>query len=568
MARTAAPILLAAAALLLGAAAPPPRGTVRYAMTPATTKDGAPALQVEMRFRGDADGETVLNLPEQWAGSSELWRHVDELQIGGATSVEPQFPHPVIHHRKKARLLVRYKLRSAWDSDPGFDYEKARPLIRPDWFFAHGEGLFAFPEGRFAGRARFRWGAIPAGWRLVSDLDHLRGKRTTVANMINSVAIGGTGLKLVERQLNGAPLRVAVLGDWSFEPEAMADQVSRIVTSTNAYWGDHNTPFLVALAPLGAVPSGHSYSGTGRTDAFTIAATSSFDLNMATRFLGHEYGHSWIPNELGGLPQEQEAKDYWLSEGFDDYVATKVLLRSGLWSLKDYIADKNETLLRYGTSPAKTADAAAVAERFWTDQAVQQVSYDRGHLLAAMLDARIKAGSEGKKSLDSVLRRQRKAAKGSAELASTLFQNALRSETGIDAAPEIETHARQGHALLLPEDMLGACGRIVTERRRGFHRGYDSAATRRAGGIITGVVPDGAAWRAGMRDGMKLVRFESGKIGDSTVEVTFRIADENGERLIRYLPESKDEYEVQRVVATVESEEAEQGCVKMLAGGQ
>src|SRR5687767_9145817 len=163
MARTAAPILLAAAALLLGAAAPPPRGTVRYSMTPTTTEDGAPALEVEMRFRGDKDGETILNLPKEWAGSSELWRHVDELRIGGATRVEPQFPHPVIHHKKRAQLLVRYKLRSAWDEDPGFDYEKARPLIRPDWFFAHGEGLFAFPEGRFAGRARFRWGEAPAG---------------------------------------------------------------------------------------------------------------------------------------------------------------------------------------------------------------------------------------------------------------------------------------------------------------------------------------------------------------------------------------------------------------------
>ncbi|HEY5720828.1 MAG TPA: hypothetical protein VIT45_00760 [Allosphingosinicella sp.] len=568
MARTAAPILLAAAALLLGAAAPPPpRGTVRYAMAPATTKDGAPALQVEMRFRGDSDGETVLNLPEQWAGSSELWRQIAELEIGGADRVEGEFPHPVIRHKKRARLLVRYKLRSAWDSDPGFDYEKARPLIRTDWFFAHGEGLFAFPDGRFAGRARFRWGAIPAGWKIASDLDHLRGKRTTIANMINSVAIGGAGLKLVERQLNGAPLRVAVLGVWSFEPEEMADLVSKIVTSTNAYWGDRNTPFLVALAPLGAVPSGHSYSGTGRTDAFTIAATSSFDLSMATRFLGHEYGHSWIPNELGGMPEEQESRDYWLSEGFDDYVATKVLLRSGLWSLSEYIADKNETLLRYGTSPAKTVAAADVAERFWTDQAVQQVSYDRGHLLAAMLDARIRAASDGTKSLDDVLRRQRKAARGSSALASTLFEAAVREETGIDPAPEIEAHARLGQALRLPEDMLGTCARIVTEPRRAFHRGYDSQATRLAGGIIAGVVPDGPAWKAGMRDGMRLVRFESGKIGDSTVEVTFRVADENGERLIRYLPVTKDEFEVQRIVPTVESEEAAEACAKMLAGG-
>lgn len=568
MARRAAPILLAAAALLLGAAAPPaPRGTVRYAMAPTTLKDGAPALEIEMRFRGDKDGETILNLPQEWAGSSELWRHVEELRIGGATRVEGDFPHVAIHHAKRARLIVRYKLRSAWEGDPGFDYEKARPMIRPDWFFAHGEGLYAFLEGRFEGRARFRWGAIPAGWKIASDLDHLRGKRTTIANMINSVAIGGAGLKLVERQVNGAPLRVAVLGEWSFKPGDMADLVSKIVTSTNAYWGDRNTPFLVALAPLGAVPSGHSYTGTGRTDAFTIAATSSFDLNTATRFLGHEYGHSWIPNELGAMPEEQEARDYWLSEGFDDYVATKVLLRSGLWSLRDYIDDKNETLLRYGTSPAKTIAAADVAERFWTDQAVQQVSYDRGHLLAAMFDARIREATGGRKSLDQVLRRQRRAAKGSSVLASTLFQTALRDETGIDAAADIETYARAGTPILLPEDMIAPCALIITERRKTFHRGYDSAATRRAGGIITGVVPDGPAYAAGMRDGMKLVRFESGKIGDSTVEVTFRVADSNGERVIRYLPEGKEEYDVQRIVPSVDGKEAGAACVKMLAGG-
>jgi predicted metalloprotease with PDZ domain len=564
--RSAAPILLAAAALLLGGAAPP--GTVRYRMRPAIAKDGAPALQIDMRFRGDADGETALDLPGEWAGSSELWRHVTELAIGGAKRVEGTFDRPIVRHRPGALIRVRYKLRSAWAEDPGFDYEKARPLIRPDWFFAHGEGLFAVPEGRFAGPARFRWGKRPKGWRTASDLDHLGGKRTTIANMIDSVVIGGAALRVAERDLSGARLRVATLGEWSFDPEDLAGLVERIVVASDDYWGDKHSPFLVALAPIGTVPSGRSFTGTGRTDAFSIAATSNFDLVTAVRFIGHEYGHSWIPNELGGLPQADEPRDYWFSEGFDDYVATRVLLRSGLWSLADFVADKNETLLRYGTSPARTAGAAEVTARFWTDAAIRQVSYDRGHLLAALFDGRIRAASGGKKGLDEVLRAQRKAATASAEPATALFARMLHDQAGLDAAPEIEAHARDGAAILLPEDLYGDCAVIATERRREFQRGYDSQATRLAGGVITGVDPEGPAFAAGMRDGMRLIRFESGKIGDARVPVTFRVDDGTGEKLITYLPEGKGEFEVQRMILTLLAPEDEARCRIVMAGGK
>src|SRR5215213_4606121 len=125
--RSAAPILLAAAAFALCAATPPvPTQTMHYKLTPVLTKEGAPALQVDIRFRGEADGETMLELPHQWAGSSELWRHVTELEIRGAKSLGGYFDRPIIRHRPGTQIRVRYKLVSAWDRDPGFDYEKAR----------------------------------------------------------------------------------------------------------------------------------------------------------------------------------------------------------------------------------------------------------------------------------------------------------------------------------------------------------------------------------------------------------------------------------------------------------
>jgi predicted metalloprotease with PDZ domain len=564
--KTAAYPLLAAASLLLTAAKPPEPKPISYRVTPILQKDGSRALDVRMRFRGDPDGETELLLPSVWAGSSELWRHAKGLEIRGAKSLAGTYDKPLARHRPGARLKVRYRIVSAYSQDPGFAYEKARPMIRPDWFFVHGESMFAAPGGSQERPAKFRWGRLPEGWTAASDLDHLQGRPTTLANLVNSVVIGGSKLRIVQRDLRGAPLRVALLGDWQFTADQLADTVTPIVAAEDAFWGDRSSPYLVAMAPLGELPSGLSYHGTGRTDAFSIASTSAFELKQAIRFLAHENMHSWVPIELGGLPEEDEPRDYWFSEGFNDYLASKVLLRSGIWTLADWAADKNETLLRYGQSPAKTVDGAEIARRFWTDSAVQQVSYDRGHLLATKLDSQIAARSGGKQSLESVLRTQRRAAQGSPELAVALFRKTLRDETGIDIDPDLERFARRGETLLLPADLLGDCARFVTERRKTFTRGYDADATRRGAGVIAGVDKEGPAYAAGMRDGMQLVRRESGKIGDASVELAYRVTEDGVERVIGYMPEGKAEFDVQRLELTAAGPEAEAACRTRLGG--
>ncbi len=559
------PVAYLAAALILAAAKPPEPKPISYRVTPVLQKDGSRALDVRMRLKGDPDGETELLLPSVWAGSSELWRHARGLEVRGAKSLGGTYDRPLARHRPGARLKVRYRIVSAYSEDPGFAYEKARPMVRPDWFFFHGESLFAAPGGSQERPAKFKWGSIPKGWTVASDLDHLEGKPTTLANLINSVAIGGSKLQVVRRDLRGAPLRVALLGKWQFTAEQLADTVTPIVAAEDAFWGDRSSPFLIAMAPLGELPSGLTYHGTGRTDAFSIASTSAFELRQTVRFLAHEYMHSWVPIALGGLPEEDEPRDYWFSEGFNDYLASKVLLRSGIWSLSDWAADKNETLLRYGQSPAKTAGGAEIAKRFWTDTAVQQVSYDRGHLLAVKLDSQIAARSGGKQSLESVLRTQRRAAEGSPELAVALFRKTLLAETGIDLDPDLDRYARRGEILLLPADLLGDCARVVTERRKAFTRGYDADATRRAAGVIAGVDKEGPAYAAGLRDGMQLVRREAGKIGDASVELAYRVAEGGVERVISYMPEGKAEFEVQRLELT-STPQTEAACRTRLGG--
>ncbi len=551
---------LALAAFCLGGGGKP-ADPVSYVVEPMT--DGS-SLAVEMVFRGDVDGETVLRLPERWAGSQELWRSISGLTVAGAERVEGDGAVRTIRHKPGHRLTIRYSVASSYPEEPGRDYEKARPIVRPGWLFFHGEGVFAVPEGRADAPARFRWGRLPKGWKAASDLDHISARRGTVDDISESVALAGKDVTVITRNVGGAPLRLAIRGKWSFEPAALADALEKIVGAENGFWRDKGRPFLVAMAPLGEDSKGYSTNGTGRTDAFSIASTSHFEIGSAKRLLAHEYMHSWVARELGAMPEKDEGVDYWFSEGFNDFLASKVLLGSGLWTLQEFIADKNDTLLRYALSPVRNAAAQEVAERFWSNGDYMQLSYDRGHLMATMLDARIRSARAQKLGLGDVLRAQRKAFAAKPALASALFPTVLKQTAGIDATVDIRRYAANGETLRLPSDVLGECAKIVTERRSEFTRGFDGEATAAAGGVIAGVDPEGPAYRAGIRNGMRLIRRESGKIGDSTVEIAYRVADAAGERVVRYLPAGARQIEVQRVVLTATGAAQEARCRTVL----
>lgn len=539
---------LLAAVFPAGAAAPSGEAPLGYTVTPRLADGAMKALEVEVRFTGDADGETALLLPDQWAGSSELWRNIGKLSATGASVVAGEGPsRRLLRHAPGAPITLRYAVTTSQRSNPGFNYEKAKPLIQPDWFFFHGEGVFAYPLERETAPASFRWGPLPQGWRTASDLDHLARSPGTLKDIVESVAIGGAQLTVTARDVDGAPLRLAMLGKWDFPPAQMADAVQRIFAAENDYWGDEAGPFLVAMAPLGTV-DGLSYTGTGRGDGFSVASTTGFPLADAAQFLAHEINHRWMPAALGEMPRDNEGTDYWLSEGFNDYLTARILLRSGLWDLDRYAAHKNEVLLRYGSSPARTASAEEVARNFWTDGHMQQVSYDRGHLLALLIDDRLRERNGGLRGLDDVLLAQKKAVEaGSNGLATALFLETLRDFGGIDAAADIARVTGAGEPVLLPENLLGECARITTASRREFHRGYDAEATAQAGGVIAGVRPDGPAYAAGMRDGMRLVKREFGKLGDSSVEIGYRVEADGGERVIRYYPEGERDLTVQRM---------------------
>ncbi|HEU0302086.1 MAG TPA: hypothetical protein VFR37_21705 [Longimicrobium sp.] len=562
--------LAAALAACGGAAYAQSASPVEYAVSPVMEDGALTRLAVEIRFAGDADGETLLLLPRSWAGADSLWRQVEELRVEGATSVRDRGPEArIIAHGPGAALTVRYRVRSSYRAEPGFGYHKA-PIILPGWFFFHGEGVFALPGGRQDAPARFAWRGFPAEWKIVSDLDHLGGARSgTAADVVESAAIGAPDLAVVDRQVRGAPLRVAIRGQWDFTPEAFASTVARIMEAEHALWGDPGAPFVVVMAPLGGTGDGYSYTGTGRTDAFSLASTPGFSLDEATRFLAHEYMHTWIYPQIGGAPGGGGASAFWLTEGFTDFFSARALLRAGLWTPADFAEELNTVLLRNASSPVRAAPNSVIPERYWMDLHVRQLPYDRGHLLALLLDYRIRRHTAGREDLDDALLAQREAARRNAQAgtrmdAAELFPVVVRQVLGLEIEEDLVRHVERGEPVLLPADLFGACARVETVTQPDFHRGFDLEATEAAGRVVTGLDPTSPAYAAGLRAGMRIVSWDGGVIGDASVEYVYSVDDDGTERVIRYLPQGKGQVTLQRVHLTLET--ASMDCTQLMSG--
>ena len=140
-------------------------------------------------------------------------------------------------------------------------------------------------------------------------------------------------MAVFRRSAAGAPVRVAIIGRYGFTGEAFADTAAQVIAGERAFWKDRERPFLVALAPLTPELTGLSARGEGRAGAFAVQTTTNFGLDGLTTLVGHEYFHTWNADRLGGIDEgEREPASYWFSEGFTEFYARRLLLRSIVWN--------------------------------------------------------------------------------------------------------------------------------------------------------------------------------------------------------------------------------------------
>ena len=548
--------------------------TVRFSLAPVMAQGKLEALAIEARFRGDDDGETVVILPNEWGGKTQLYQGVRDLKVDGdGVAVETPAPEKrVVRHKPGADLRVRYRIVQYWPGVPSATGENEyRPIVQPGYFHVLGNAIFAYPESRDeSSPASFAVAKVPRGWSFASDLEHaVSGRKLSVGEVIESVFVGGD-FRVLKRGL----VRVAIRGKWSFTDDAFLARLQPIIASHHKFWRDPDEPYLVTVIPLETTPGSQSLGGTGRSDAFAFFATDNADSVVLNQILAHEHLHTWIPRRIGSLPEPEqggernEARDYWLSEGFTDFYTSRLLVRDGIWSVEDFVSGLNDVLFAFANSPVRTAPNSRIVADFWNDPSVGKLPYQRGQLLATVWDHKLRAATKGERDLDDVVLAMKARAAGPAKspLASQLFVEEMK-RAGVGVGEDMTRYVEKGEAVLLPGDVFAPCGTVATLDLPAFDRGFDPEQTAANGDKITGLREDSPGYRAGLRNGMQLLKRESGKTGDSRVDLSYRVLDNGVERVITYKPEGSKRITLQEFTLKAGMTEAERkACAARLGG--
>ncbi|MFN7927380.1 MAG: hypothetical protein U0Y68_05450 [Blastocatellia bacterium] len=515
-----------------------PLRQIAYALTPIRDETSL-LFAVELQFNGHESGRTELLLPSRSGGQAQLYEAIQKLTIAPASIAVADTSEPwvkVLTHEPGQAIRVRYELvQDRADALQALRGAGFRPILQPTYFHWLGSawvrpGLEESEPMAFT----IEWKDVPAAWTISNPFGSNQRTQqftTTLRAFANAVFVGGD-FRLRSVPVQKHTVQMALRGAWQFSDDELAALVGKIFTVMRGFWNDYDYPnYLITLLPLVAPANGAANSGTGLDNSFAMFATPNSQLRDLQYLLAHELFHNWNPRRLGRIPNPPESL-YWFSEGVTDYYANRLLWRGGLITLDEYLAKYNEVLRNYYTSPLRYETNERLARDFFGNAELSRLAYWRGRLLAGNWDVLIRAASEGKQSLDDVLR---ELVGSQQELNSETISALVSRYAKVEVLPELQ-RLHNGTALVAPRaNLFGTCAERTIISVGEYELGFDEEAleTRME---IQHVVPGSAAYRAGLRDGQRVTKRPGFQLGDASQEIELTVKDGGREKTIRFTP--------------------------------
>jgi predicted metalloprotease with PDZ domain len=272
----------------------------------------------------------------------------------------------------------------------------------------------------------------PAGWRITNGLMTSRDQREwqfpnwdILIDTPTEIAPDST---LDEFQVDGKQYRVMVhsFGNEGGKRAALVRDIEKIVRAETAMWGPPEFDSYTFLIHFAA--DDHSGDGMEHLTSTQIiepgALGDSGVYGGALDTVAHEFFHVWNvkrlrPVELGpwDFTRPANTRGLWIAEGLTNYYGHLMMRRAGIWDDTRFFRTESQTITGIENAPgshlmsaeessllAPFLDGAPHAQQ--TNLANTSISYyPKGELIGLVLDLMIRGRSEGKASLDDVMRR-------------------------------------------------------------------------------------------------------------------------------------------------------------------
>lgn len=404
--------------LLLALAPSLAASQVRYTLTPEPANQ---SVRVSITTEAKSD-QTAFRLPAWVPGFYVILhneRKISDVKAVDASGQPLQLSHTADPHEwtvaspKHGALTLSYRVLG---DDPGLGFFAVN--VRPSTAFVNGAAAFMYVEGRKEEPTTL---AIrnPQGWEISTSMGsnpdgtfHSRDYDELVDHPID---LG----HFVRRQFrqSGALFEAVFVTQGDLYPASDADyeaaRLAKLVQPAIAMFGG-TPPFKKYVFHL-HLQVGNFGGGLEHQASVTIATSQRKPLGIDD-LVTHEFFHAWNvknirPKVLGPFDYTKEVRtdNLWFAEGVTDYYAKLHAYRSGLNGAESYLfpALAGEIATYENGNTRKTSTLADASRGAWEggSQGTGDLSYyNKGQLVGWILDAMIRAKTNGSRSLDDVMR--------------------------------------------------------------------------------------------------------------------------------------------------------------------
>jgi hypothetical protein len=189
----------------------------------------------------------------------------------------------------------------------------------------------------------------------------------------------------------------------------------------------------------------------------------------------------------------------WFDEGVPTFYQRVLPVRAGLAPVRRFLEELNQSASRYYTNPLIGLANEAIGARA-ADPRARVLPADRGAFYLSILNAKIRAASEGRRSLDDVIAAVVEREKRGARMDGAAWLELTAREIGTDASAGYDVMLA-GSTLLPDSNAFGPCFERTNVRLRRFELGFDARSLTREPRIVHGLVRASAAEHAGLQNG-------------------------------------------------------------------
>ncbi len=399
--------------------------SIRYALRPAD-----PTGHVG-RFAIDLDGisgpSIDLVVPSWVPGSYHIVNYVRGFHAWSARA-GPDGPPLPLERIDKARwrvttggvprVRVEYSVYGHEAMNESFD-------LTPDHLFVNAAECLPYVDGHLEDPVEVAL-EVPNDWRVVSELPEI-GSHPPVLRapnydtlLDNPIEIGRPEVLTIHPR--GIPHRIVLCGRGNFEAHRLEEDIGKIVDAAIRLVGESPIPSYTFFYHLTELPDGGLEHASSTSCVFPrLAFTPGEPYRWFLFVTAHEYFHLYNVKRI--RPAAFDRFDYtrenytrllWWMEGATDYFAAVILRRAGLLTPTQFLEEEAKMAARYLATPGRRFQSLEDSSlgtwvglyQPYEDSPNRSISYYlKGHLVSLALDLELRERSDGRASLETVLRR-------------------------------------------------------------------------------------------------------------------------------------------------------------------